>query len=46
MFWDSFAGKVKGPSIFWEKEWGIITSDSYSAHIVPIIHGWIQLTQL
>ncbi|KAI1001755.1 hypothetical protein K3495_g6448 [Podosphaera aphanis] len=36
MFWASFAGSEKGPSQFWEKDWGNITSSSYSERIVPL----------
>ena len=43
MFWGRFSGGVKGPSIFWEKEWGSINKDSYCERIVPLIHGWIRL---
>jgi hypothetical protein len=44
MFWGCFSGKYgKGPGIFWEKEWGTITTESYCQHTVPIIEGWIRL---
>jgi transposase len=43
MFWGSFAGKTKGPAVFWEKDWGNITSESYREHVVPLIDGWIRL---
>ena len=43
MFWACFAGDVDGPFIFWEKEWGTIDSESYSARIIPIVHGWIRM---
>ena len=39
MFWASFAGSEKGPSQFWEKDWGNITSSSYSERIVPLLDG-------
>lgn len=41
MFWGSFSGHGKGPGVFWEKNWGSITSQSYREHIVPVIHNWI-----
>ncbi|KAI1007019.1 hypothetical protein K3495_g1200 [Podosphaera aphanis] len=41
MFWASFFGNEKGPSLFWEKEWGSITSSSYSDRIVPLIHDMV-----
>jgi hypothetical protein len=43
MFWGSFSGCLKGPSLFWEKDWGLIRATSYQDHIVPLIHGWIRL---
>lgn len=44
MFWGCFSGLTgKGPGIIWEKEWGTITSASYSEHIVPLIDGWLRL---
>ncbi|KAI0994507.1 hypothetical protein K3495_g13675 [Podosphaera aphanis] len=39
MFWASFAGSEKGPPQFWEKDWGNITSSSYSERIVPLFDG-------
>ena len=38
MLWASFFGNEEGPSLFWEKEWGSITSRLYSDRIVPLIH--------
>jgi transposase len=43
MFWGCFHGHTKGPGIFWEKDWGSINKDSYQAHTVPIIHGYIEM---
>lgn len=43
MFWGCFNGTTKGPSLFWEKEWGSINSESYCERILPLIHGWIRL---
>jgi len=34
---------MQGPGIFWEKDWGSINAESYCAHTVPIIHGYIEL---
>jgi ketohexokinase/beta-glucosidase len=42
MFWGSFHGNIKGPSLFWEKKWGNITAESYCRHTVPIIANYIQ----
>ena len=33
---------MKGPSLFWEKEWGTIGADTYQQRIVPLIDGEIQ----
>ena len=38
-----FHGHTKGPGIFWEKDWGKINSESYCAHTVPVIYGYIEL---
>jgi len=43
MFWGCFAGSEKGPGVFWEKEWGTISSETYCERIIPIIHGWLRL---
>ena len=43
MFWGCFHGETQGPSIFWEKDWGSINQESYRAHTVPLIHGYIEL---
>lgn len=46
MFWGCFSGLAKkGPSLFWEKEWGNITGEAYRNRIVPLIAGWTQLHQ-
>jgi hypothetical protein len=43
MFWGSFSGSLKGPGLFWEKDWGTIGAKSYQERIVPIIHGWLRM---
>jgi len=43
MFWGCFHGNTQGPGIFWEKDWGSLNSESYYAHTVPIIHGYLEL---
>ena len=43
MFWGCIHGAVKGPSLFWEKEWGTINKESYQERIVPIIDGWMRM---
>ncbi|EEA20407.1 transposable element tc1 transposase, putative [Talaromyces marneffei ATCC 18224] len=45
MFWASFHGDIKGPCLFWEKEWGSIGSESYCERTVPIIDGYIRLNR-
>jgi hypothetical protein len=42
MFSGSFHGTIKGPIIFWEKEWGTINAQSYIQHIVPLITEYIH----
>ncbi len=43
MFWGSIAGSVGlGPALVWEKEWGSITAESYTDHIVPQILAWLD----
>lgn len=43
MFWGSFAGNIKGPCLFWEKDWGTINKETYSGRVIPLIHGWIRI---
>ena len=43
MFWGCFSGSEKGPCVFWEKEWGIISADTYCQRIVPLVDGWIRM---
>ncbi|KAI0997625.1 hypothetical protein K3495_g10559 [Podosphaera aphanis] len=45
MFWGSFAGIEEGPCLFWEKEWGSITSETYPPRIVPLIDGMVTMRQ-
>jgi transposase len=45
MFWGCFHGNVKGPGIFWEKDWGTISAESYQAKILPIINSWIRINK-
>ena len=44
MFWACFSGSKKGPCLFWEKDWGTITKESYCERIVPLVHGWMRLS--
>jgi DNA-binding Lrp family transcriptional regulator len=44
MFWASFSGGLgKGPSLFWEKDWGTINAASYCEHTLPLLHAWQRL---
>ena len=45
IFWGSFFGTEKGPCLFWEKDWGNITVESYGEHILPLIDGIARLTR-
>lgn len=45
MFWGSFFGNEKGPCLFWEKEWGSITSASYTDRIVPLVDGMVTMAR-
>ena len=42
MFWGSFSGTQRGPSLFWEKSWGSITAEMYSQKILPLIANKLQ----
>ena len=47
MFWGSISGLYgKGPALFWEKDWGTITSASYCQHIVSVLGHYIERTKL
>jgi ketohexokinase/beta-glucosidase len=47
MFWGSISGLYgKGPGIFWEKDWGSISSASYCQHIVPTLTGYCHENRL
>ena len=43
MFWGCFHADIKGPYLFWEKEWGSINSDSYCQHVIPLVDGWNRI---
>lgn len=43
MFWACFSGILKGPSLFWEKEWNTINKESYCERIVPLVDGWLRI---
>ena len=51
MFWGCFAGSMKGPCIFWDKDWGKINAENYCEQIVPVIESmlserpWLSLVQ-
>lgn len=42
MFWGCISGLFgKGPGLFWEKDWGTITSASYLEHIILVLEAYI-----
>ncbi|XTI90116.1 hypothetical protein V2W45_1245006, partial [Cenococcum geophilum] len=43
IFWGYFTGGVKGPYLFWEKEWGLINKTLYYKRIILLIYRWIQI---
>ena len=43
MFWGCFHSNIKGPFLFWEKEWGYITAQNYCDRTVPLVDGWTRL---
>lgn len=45
MFWGSFYSNQKDPCLFWEKEWGTITTAQYTERIVPLIDGMVSLAR-
>lgn len=43
MFWGCMSGMYgKGPSAFFEKEWGGVTSESYSQYILPKVAEYMR----
>ena len=42
MFWGSFAGVERGPCIFWERDWGNMTSEKYAFRILPLVVDWTR----
>jgi transposase len=40
MFWGSFAGRRKGPSFIWPKEFGGINGQKYTREIVPLVRAF------
>lgn len=43
MFWGCFHGHTQGLGIFWEKDWGSIGKETYQAHTVAVIYGYIEI---
>ena len=41
MFWGCFYGSIKGPGVFWEKDWGTINAKTYQERILPIVAQFI-----
>ena len=42
MFWGCFHGNTKGISLFWEKDWGSISKETYCARTLPLIDGYLR----
>jgi len=42
MFWGSIVNRKKGPSLFWEKEWGSINSERYDERILSLIEQFFR----
>ena len=42
MFWGCFWGNTKGPGLFWEKDWGSISSATYRKLIIPVVDDYIR----
>ena len=41
MFWGCFSGGLgKGPSLFWEEDWGPIRAATHCEHTLPLLDGW------
>jgi len=41
MFWGCIVNRKKGPSLFWEKEWGSINSTRYDERILSLMEQFI-----
>lgn len=41
MFWACFAGDNAGPHLYWQKDWGTVTSERYCQQVLPLVHGWL-----
>ncbi|KAI0993125.1 hypothetical protein K3495_g15059 [Podosphaera aphanis] len=39
-FGGSFAGIKRGPCVFWEADWGKMTSEGYRQRILPLVVDW------
>jgi len=46
MFSGMFAGSVKGPGFFWEKEWGTVTAYNYIFLFLPLVRAFLRTNQL
>jgi DDE superfamily endonuclease len=42
MFWGCFSGSIKGPGLFWEKDWGTINGARYRERILPLAYQFYQ----
>jgi hypothetical protein len=42
MFWGCIVDGKKGPSLFWEKEWGLINSIRYDERILSLMEQFFR----
>lgn len=43
LFWGCFSGDGgRGPGLFWQKDWGTVTSETYQENVLPLVDGWIR----
>jgi hypothetical protein len=42
MFWGCFSGQIKGPCVFWEKEWKSINKERCCERLVPVVQTFMQ----
>ena len=42
IFWGCFHGFTKAISLFWEKDWGTISQETYCERTVPLIDGYLR----
>lgn len=42
MFWGSFLGNIRGPALFWQKDWGTINQYTYRQYTVPQVYEYLK----